>query len=162
MNQYVEEFSTYLTEVKKASVNTCLSYMRDITQFETHLTANGIRNILEATPDDIASYIASLDHAGKSDSTILRATAALKSFYNYMILCGYIESTPIKAEVKRRKEKHVPEGKKMGCRSKQGVALAVTRRIGWESAGELFSRQAARWEVVCKAPFHNVAARDGG
>ena len=109
MNQYVEEFSTYLTEVKKASVNTCLSYMRDITQFETHLTANGIRNILEATPDDIASYIASLDHAGKSDSTILRATAALKSFYNYMILCGYIESTPVKAEVKRRKEKHVPE-----------------------------------------------------
>ena len=26
-----------------------------------------------------------------------------------MILCGYIENTPVKSEVKRRKEKHVPE-----------------------------------------------------
>ena len=78
MNKYVEEFSTYLTDVKKASVNTCLSYIRDITQFETHLTASGVTNILEATPEDVAAYIEALDQAGKSDSTILRATAALK------------------------------------------------------------------------------------
>ncbi len=109
MNKYVEEFSTYLTDVKKASVNTCLSYIRDITQFETHLTMAGVGNILEASPEDVAAYIESLDHAGKSDSTILRATAALKCFFNYMILCGYIENTPVKSEVKRRKEKHVPE-----------------------------------------------------
>lgn len=81
MNKYVEEFSAYLTDVKKASVNTCLSYIRDITQFETHLTAAGVHDILEASPEDIASYIEALDHAGKSDSTILRATAALKCFF---------------------------------------------------------------------------------
>ncbi len=109
MNKYVEEFSTYLTDVKKASVNTSLSYIRDITQFETHLEENDVQDILAATPEDVAAYIESLDQAGKSDSTILRATAALKSFYNYMILCGYIENTPVKAEVKRRKEKHIPE-----------------------------------------------------
>lgn len=109
MNRYIEEFQTYLTDVKKASTNTCLSYIRDITQYESHLLAGGVENMLEAGPEDIASYIESLDQAGKSDSTILRSTAALKCFYNYMIFCGYIENTPVKSEVKRKKEKHMPE-----------------------------------------------------
>ncbi len=109
LNKYIEEFSEYLTEVKKSSENTRLSYIRDINQFESYLTGEGIEDILHVSVQTISEYIKNLEDSGKSDSTILRASAALKSFYNYMILLGYIESSPVKTEVKRKKEKYVPE-----------------------------------------------------
>ncbi len=109
MNKYIEEFSGYLMDVKKSSENTRLSYIRDISQFEMYLVNEGIADILHAGSQNISEYLKALENAGKSDSTILRAAAALKSFYNYMILLGYIEVSPVKAEIKRKKEKYVPE-----------------------------------------------------
>lgn len=109
MNKYIEEFSGYLTEIKKSSQNTRLSYIRDITQFETYLLGESIEDILNADNQNINNYIKLLEANGKSDSTILRATAALKAFYNYMILLGYIVDSPVKTDIKRKKEKYIPE-----------------------------------------------------
>jgi len=109
LNKYIEEFSGYLTDVKKSSENTRLSYIRDISQFETYLINAGISDILQATSQTVTEYIKTLENAGKSDSTILRAAAALKAFYNYMILLGYVEVSPVKTDVKRKKEKYIPE-----------------------------------------------------
>ena len=57
MNKYIEEFSEYLTEVKKSSENTRLSYIRDINQFESYLTGEGIEDIQKFDPVEFAGGI---------------------------------------------------------------------------------------------------------
>ena len=131
LNKYIEEFSEYLTNVKKSSENTRLSYIRDISQFETYLMGEGIADILHVSQQEIGEYIKNLETSGKSDATILRASAALKSFYNYMILLGYIESSPVKTEVKRKKEKYIPE-----IEGKDGDMLVVRFCTSWSTKPE--------------------------
>lgn len=109
MNKYIEEFSNYLTEVKKASTNTSLSYIRDLNQFDAYLSENDLGGILEISKSNIDDYVAHLQQLGKSDSTVMRATASLKSFYNFLVQQGYLDQSPVHAEVKRRSEKYVPE-----------------------------------------------------
>lgn len=101
-------YEAYLREEKKASVNTVSSYMRDMHQFDGYLKQQGIA-LSEAVSADVERFSFWLTRQGKSPATVTRALAAIKSFYNCMILLGYSLDNPAKNVAPVRVERKLPQ-----------------------------------------------------
>ncbi len=83
MKIIIDEFIENLKS-RQASPNTLASYERDILQFEKYFSEQN-KKIFDLTKDDMQEYIEHLKEMGKSNSTISRSTASLKSFYRYLV-----------------------------------------------------------------------------
>ena len=110
MLDLIHAYENYLTKVKQASGNTVSSYMRDIRQFSEWLKQNDELDILSVTQVNISSYLAHLQHLGKSGATASRCLASLKNFYAYLVASGFLEESPISGEIHiDRGEKKLPQ-----------------------------------------------------
>ena len=98
-------YENYLTKVKHASANTISSYLRDIRQFSAWLSLREL-GLVDATQLNISDYLAALQTEGRSGATISRNLASLKNFYSYLIGAGFLEQSPVSAEI------HVERGTK--------------------------------------------------
>lgn len=83
MKIIIDEFIENL-KARQASPNTLASYERDIIQFDKYFSEQG-KKIFDLNKDDMQEYIEHLKEVGKSNSTISRSTASLKSFYRYLV-----------------------------------------------------------------------------
>lgn len=83
MRGEVDRFEKYLREVRKASENTVQSYCRDLMQMIAYLEKKGISEIEKVTKASLHGYINYMEEQGKAASSVLRMTAAMKSFFNY-------------------------------------------------------------------------------
>lgn len=83
MKIIVDEFIDSL-RARQASQNTIASYERDIAQFCNYFEGQG-KKIFDLTSDDMQEYINHLLDEGKSNSTISRCTASVKSLYRYLV-----------------------------------------------------------------------------
>jgi len=90
----LEKYETYLTEVKKSSVNTLSSYLRDIRQLGEYLASHTDCGYSTADEDVLGDYINWLKGLGKSVATVSRAIASIKGFYNFLVTEGVFESNP--------------------------------------------------------------------
>lgn len=108
MRDYISEFETYLQENKKSSQNTVVSYIRDISAFNSFEYGAMKKDILKCTERDIVSYIDHLREGGKSDSTITRILASLRSFYTFLMTKNVVKKNPTKGIKSAKKEKKLP------------------------------------------------------
>lgn len=106
MLDLIHAYENYLTKVKQASNNTVSSYMRDIRQFSEWLQHSQGTEILNATQLNISDYLAYLQEQGKSGATASRTLASLKNFYAYLVSTGFLETSPVSADI------HVDRGEK--------------------------------------------------
>ena len=106
MLDLIHAYENYLSKVKQASNNTVSSYMRDIRQFSEWLMHNEDTDILNATQLNISNYLAYLHAQGKSGATASRTLASLKNFYAYAVSAGFLETSPVTADI------HVDRGEK--------------------------------------------------
>lgn len=106
MLDLIHAYENYLTKVKQASNNTVASYMRDIRQFSEWLQRSGDIEILNADQLNISDYLAYLQEQGKSGATVSRTLASLKNFYAYLVSTGFLETSPVSADI------HVDRGEK--------------------------------------------------
>ena len=106
MLDLIHAYENYLTKVKKASVNTVSSYMRDIRQFSEWLQNSEGTDVLNANQVNISAYLDHLQAQGKSGATASRVLASLKNFYGYVVSTGFLETTPVTGEI------HVDRGEK--------------------------------------------------
>ena len=106
MLDLIRAYENYLIKVKQASNNTVSSYMRDIRQFSDWLQRNENTSCLNATQLHIGKYLAYLQDQGKSGATASRTLASLKNFYAYLISAGFLENSPVSADI------HVDRGEK--------------------------------------------------
>ena len=110
MLDLIQAYETYLVKVKQSSANTVSSYMRDIRQFSGWLESQAVADILTVSQEQISDYFTWLQKSGKSGSTVSRSLASLKNFYSYLISSGFLESSPISAEIHvERGEKKLPQ-----------------------------------------------------
>ena len=105
---YFSGFEAWLSHEKKASSNTLSSYLRDVRQFSCWLDHEGIA-LPHVTQDDIRQYAAYLSKKGKSDATIVRSVASLKSFYSYMLSIHSVPLNPAKGFTPSKLERKLPE-----------------------------------------------------
>ena len=106
MLNLIEAYENYLTKVKLASSNTVSSYLRDIRQFSSWLQEEEGPELLEVQGHQISEYLDHLHIIGKSPATVSRSLASLKNFYAYLVSTGFLEQTPVSAEI------HVERGEK--------------------------------------------------
>lgn len=106
MLDLIHAYENYLTKVKQASANTVSSYLRDIRQFSDWLFRSEAAGILDASQLNISDYLAYMKQQGKSGATISRILASLKNFYSYLMSTGFLEQSPVSADI------HVDRGEK--------------------------------------------------
>lgn len=90
----LEEFLTYMTEVKKLSLNTITSYKNDLTRLIRHLEQLSIKDIDRINETCLNSYVLTMEREGKSPATVSRNIAAIKSFTLYLIKQGKLKGDP--------------------------------------------------------------------
>ena len=90
MKIIIDEFIESLKS-RQASPNTIASYERDIMQFSNYFEAQN-KKIFDLTKEDMKEYINHLSEQGKSNSTISRSTASIKSLYRYLLSKNLVET----------------------------------------------------------------------
>ncbi len=105
MTDLIKKFENFLKENKKASENTVVSYIRDISRFNDYMYSSGTKNLSKCTDENLNSYIRHLYDCGKSDATVSRTLASLRSFFTYLMIEKIISRNPanmIKCEKKKK------------------------------------------------------------
>ncbi len=94
MKDYLNEFNSYLSLIKKSSRNTIDSYKSDVLKFCDFLSDNNIYDTSIASEEIINSYIISVNNTGKSSSTITRIVSSLKCYYKFLQSIGKRDVLP--------------------------------------------------------------------
>jgi integrase/recombinase XerD len=105
----IEQFKGYLTNEKKASSNTLVSYLRDVNQFEKYLAHDQSTPLVSVSSDDVQGYVKWMKKNGKSVATMSRCVASLKCFYNYLIGKGLVEVNPAAHIEMDKQSRKLPE-----------------------------------------------------
>ncbi len=110
MQDLILRFNEYLKTEKKSSKNTLESYMRDIGQFSSYCSANNISSAAEISADTVMHYLKFVHSLGKSDATIARITASLRSFFTYLSNNKIVKENPVKTvKFVPQQQKKLPE-----------------------------------------------------
>lgn len=108
MREEIEEFITYLRDVKQMSHNTILSYHRDLLQMKEYLEERGMTEAGKVTKTSLNSYILFLEKEGKASTTISRMLASMKAFFHYEFSEGRIRRNPAELLHAPKIEKKAP------------------------------------------------------
>ena len=108
MEDYLQKFEIYLKEVRKASANTCSSYLRDMHQFAAYIEGHDL-SLLQVIRNDIDQYAHHLTASGKSPATVTRSIASIKSFYSFLSTEGYIQTNPARGCTTVKAERKLPQ-----------------------------------------------------
>lgn len=109
MEQYIEDFMTYLHNVKKMSENTELSYRRDLKKVADYLTGMNVTDIKKVTGTNLTSYILHLEKNNFSAATISRNIASIKAFYHFLVKEGIVDKDVAEELHAPKIEKKIPE-----------------------------------------------------
>ena len=105
----LEQFETYLANVKKSSANTLASYMRDVRQLSDYLSTHKGDTLDTAGENALGEYVAWLKNSGKSVATVSRCIASLKCFYSFLVTEGVIDFTPTGQLVPEKTTQKLPQ-----------------------------------------------------
>ena len=92
----LDEYFTYLKDIRKSSSNTLAAYMRDLHKFCEFADEFGIEDFEGVTSDDVASYKQYLVRKGLSSTSISRTLSALRGLYQYLISVSAVGFNPAK------------------------------------------------------------------
>ena len=109
MEKEISAFITYLHNVKNTSINTELSYKRDLQKVQHFLASRGIEEVRDVTAQDLGDYVQYLENNKFAAATVSRNIASLKAFYHFMVQEGMV-ADDISDKLKAPKiEKKAPE-----------------------------------------------------
>ncbi len=109
MLDLISAYENYLINVKHASANTTVSYLRDIRKFEDWLKKGGCTELAEVSQLNIADYVAHLHQINSSAATVTRSIAGLRNFYAYLQSSGFLRENPVRDVHTDRGEKKLPQ-----------------------------------------------------
>lgn len=106
----IERFINFLTYEKRYSDHTITAYQNDLNEFQTFIAETySLDNLMEVEPTYIRSWIVTLLRDGKTNSTINRKIASIKSFYKFVqTTSSETIANPTKNLITPKKETHLP------------------------------------------------------
>lgn len=90
MQEYIDNYCSYLTIDKHYSKNTISSYRRDLNKLDGFLH----KNIHSISSNDLKKYLKYLSEEGMTAKTIARNVSCVKSFYKYLMIEKVITNNP--------------------------------------------------------------------
>lgn len=109
MQAYVDEYASFMSNVRHKSLNTIESYKRDVKQYIAYLDNSGVTDLSSTTKTTVLSYLLELQKEGRASSTVSRTLASLRSFYIFMIQNGAVTTDPTTNLEAPRVEKKPPQ-----------------------------------------------------
>jgi integrase/recombinase XerD len=94
MEQFINDFISYLRDVKNASENTLHAYMNDLKKLQSFCNKQGIPSVTKISETSLKSYVLGLESEGLSPSSITRNIAAVKAFILYLLKHQVILTDP--------------------------------------------------------------------
>lgn len=108
IEKLLKRYNQYLRLEKNFSSNTVEAYLRDLNKFILYMADSG-KNLLNAQLEDFNSFSAGLIDVGIGFRSLSRILSGLRSFYNFLLLLGYIDSDPTELLEFPRKAFTLPE-----------------------------------------------------
>ncbi len=109
MEREIQSFVTFMHNNKKTSLNTELSYKRDLNKMMKYMQEQGVTISAEITKPLLIEYLENLKLSGFAAATVSRNIASLKAFFHYLTKNAMID-TDISNILKAPKiQKRVPE-----------------------------------------------------
>lgn len=108
IEKLLKRYNQYLRLEKNFSSNTVEAYLRDLNKFILYMSDSG-KNLLNAKLEDFNGFSAGLIDVGIGFRSLSRILSGLRSFYNFLLLLGYIDSDPTELLEFPRKAFTLPE-----------------------------------------------------
>ena len=102
-----DKFITYLRVEKKYSENTINSYNEDIERFSEYLDSQNI-DVRKCNKEVVRDYLKYLDSLKLKNSSISRNMSSLRTYFDYLVTHGYVDTNPIRGMKNPKKEKKLP------------------------------------------------------
>lgn len=94
MEQNINDFITYMKEIKHASQNTLQAYLNDLKKLQCYFEKQGINSVTKISETSLNSYILSLEKEGLSPASVTRNIASMKAFILFLIKHQQIQEDP--------------------------------------------------------------------
>jgi integrase/recombinase XerD len=94
MEQYINDFITYMKEVKNSSKNTLQAYQNDLRKLQVYLEKLEIYSVTKISETSLNSYILMLEKEGLSPASVTRNIAAIKAFLLFLMKHQLIQGDP--------------------------------------------------------------------
>lgn len=114
MEREVQEYISYLHNVKHTSNNTEMSYKRDLLKVCHFMQERGITSAAAVKEQDLKAYIHALEEQKLAAATVSRNIASIKAFFLYLFSEGKIQNDPALCLKAPKIEKKMPEILTMG------------------------------------------------
>ena len=114
MEREVQEYISYLHNVKHTSNNTEMSYKRDLLKVCHFMQERGINSATAVKEQDLKAYIHALEEQKLAAATVSRNIASIKAFFLYLFSEGKIQNDPALCLKAPKIEKKMPEILTMG------------------------------------------------
>lgn len=108
MKLLVDQFLLHLRAQRNFSKHTIKAYQSDLGEFLVHAAANKAEAPAALDRLLMRGYIAAVSARGVSRNTLLRKISAVRSFLNWLLLNGRIETDPFDLITIPKKEKRLP------------------------------------------------------
>ncbi len=109
MEQRIDQFLQSLQAEKDFSINTISAYRNDLGQFVAQLRADqGVTSWDEVVQNHLVNYLLHMRGRQYAPSTIARKTAALKSFFHYLVAQAIVQADPSELLTSPKVDKYVP------------------------------------------------------
>lgn len=105
----IQEYITYLHDIRKTSYNTEISYQRDLNKAAEYFAGQKVGDLTEVTATNLNSYLLYLEKSRMSPATVSRNIASLHSFFQYLMQMKRIDSDPSAGLKPPKVEKKAPE-----------------------------------------------------
>ena len=94
MKQQIDAYLNHLAVEKGFSGNTIMAYRNDLYSLQQHLEAKGRSDWRGVSSDHLADFVLTLQEKGYSQTTRARKTAAVRSFFAFLVDDRHIENSP--------------------------------------------------------------------
>jgi integrase/recombinase XerD len=94
MQEHVEQFLAYMASERRMSDNTTAAYRTDLDQLSSFLAEREVASWGAVTHDDMLAFMLFLRERRYATSTVARRTAAVKSFFSYLVAQHNIGDDP--------------------------------------------------------------------
>ena len=105
----IREFISYLHDIKKTSINTEMSYQRDLKKMWDFLKNRGVMSVSEVKELELEGYISYMEREKFAASSISRSVASIRAFFQFLWKEGVITSDPAENLKPPKVEKKAPE-----------------------------------------------------
>ena len=109
MNEHVEKFIAYLVSERNLTPNTTSAYRTDLNQFLSFMATRKVCDMSRAENADIMAFMLFLREKQYSNATVARRTAAVKSFYAFLVTIRAVTVDPTNTIESPKVEREAPK-----------------------------------------------------